>query len=316
MVQRRPFVTSGRDIWHPIFHGSAWVPRSLSQTPSVRVRDYVQLSVIADAAVTTSLILQPMTTTVSGAPTLVCNYIGRVGAGATAGNAGTPIVTNLASGFPSGRVRLHRLAFTITCLGPTAAGVLLPASHIKFGALRSPLDTNSFADFAAIAFHLGSKSELQTRSAYELMTKTAHACSYPIDYRDWENFKEVSVAASFPNTDVDDTLATLVVTISGTTTLDRFIITVHTDYDLLPADDASGAALLSSAASKHPSLADGVIQRAIQGAVEVAGVFERGVEFVRGVQAAVDSARQLTTGLPRATRAIANYARPQLALPW
>ena len=315
--RQKALLGSGRELWHPVFHTKSWVPRSLALTPCIRLRDTNTFS----TGLTTGLnylpiLIQPMTGTASGAATLACNLIGRFGAGATAGTAGTPMAPAFMGAIGSGRARLHRLAVTLSCTGATVAGALLPTSIVKFGALRQPLDPASFPTWADLATHLMAKSELHTATAYSIMTKPVHVASFPVDVRDWESYKEITTGAAIGAVDVDDTMATIAILIGTAASGDQFHITVHSDWDVLLADDGNANLVASSAAVTHPSLPQSIIERATAGALEVAGVFDRGVELAHAAYTAYQSARQAFAVAPRAVRAIETYSRGQLALPY
>jgi hypothetical protein len=254
--------------------------------------------------------------TAAGAATIVCNIIGRFGAAGTLGTAGAAMVPALMSTVPQGRARLHRLAVTLSCTGSTALGALLPTSLVKYGALRAPLDPAQFATYGDVATHLLTKSELHTATSYSIMSRPVHISSYPIDVRDWENFKEITTGAALGAVDVDDTMATIAILIGTSGTVDQYHVTVHADYDILVADDASGAALVSGTAVQHPVMPQGIIERATQGALEVAGVFEKGVELAHAAYGAYETARRAFAVAPRMVRAIDNSARGMLALPY
>lgn len=306
---------SGRELWHPAFHGNSWVPKSLALTPSVRVRDQT-LVVLLSGLNGVSMLIQPYVTTAAGQTTFAANIMARSGTAVQAGVGGTVYNGNVISAIPNGRIRLHRMAITLTCLGPTAAGVLLPSSVARFGALRSPIDANNFAVWGDLINHLATKAEMHTASSYSLMTKPAHVCSFPVDVRAWESFTEISTLAALPNIEPDDTLSTIAITISANATLDQFAVVCHCDYDVLPADDVFGAGLIASAAVHHQPVQQSLLDRAIAGASEVAGVFEKGVELASSVGNVVGRVQRAISTLPRALPALDMGGRNVLSLPY
>lgn len=298
--------STGRTLWHPVFSTHSWVPRSLALTPTIRVRETTTYTagLITGAAFPLGIVIGPGTTTAAGDRTVSTGGVGRFGAGATVGTGGTAMATTLASTLPLGRVRLHRLAVTVSCLGPTAVGVLLPSSHIRIGVLRNPLDARNYATWNDVTTHLASKSELHSYTAYSLMMKPCHAASYPLDVRAWEMLHEVDPVYALATTEIGDELATIAILISTSATLDQYCITVHSDWDVLPSDDAAGAAILSSAAVHQPSLPETVINAAISGAQAVHGVFEAGLELVGKAANTVTSLANMYAAVPQATRAM------------
>lgn len=267
------------EIWHPAMSQHVWVPASLKNTALVRVRDYGQFQIVAGGANPVCVLISGCLNT-SGA--LHIGQMGVTGAGATAGTAGTPLTSfnNFSAAYVAGRARLHRVGVTVSCLGPSAAGVLLPNTYLRMGALRSIMTPGSFATFADIANALGAKADLHTKTAYELMQKSAHVCATPIDRLEWQQLKPC-VAGTTANYTADDGLATIAFLIGIGTSLDVYNFTVHLDYDYLPADEA--ATLVSSAAVTHPSLPERVLDSAANAANTVAGVFEGGERVAAGI---------------------------------
>jgi hypothetical protein len=252
----------------------------------------------------------------AGAPTLVCNIIGRFGAGGTLGTAGTAMSSGLMATIPNGRARLHRLAVTLSCTGATLAGTLFPTSIVKYGALRAPLDPASFPTWGDIATHLLSKSEMHTATSYSIMNKPVHISSFPIDFREWESFKEVTTGATIGALDIDDCMATIAILIGTSASSDQFHVTVHSDWDILPADDGGANNILAGTSVQHPVMPANIIERATQGALEVAGVFEKGIELAHAAYGAYETAKRAVAVAPRAVRAIETSTRGMLALPF
>lgn len=297
--QRRPQNSqiATHEIWHPAMSQHVWVPRSLKDTALVRVRDYSQFQITAGGVNATAVLLSGCTSTT--APTFYMGQLGAYGAGGTVGIAGTAIlsVNSVAGAFASGRARLHRMGVTISCLGPTTAGVLLPNTYVRYGAIRGVINPGSFALWQDIVAHIQAKADLHTKTGYELMQRSGHCCAPPVDRLEWQQLK--SCINSFnSNYNADDGLATIAIYISTGTSADLYNITIHADWDYLPADE--GQTLVSSTATTHPSLPESVVDAAANAANTVAGVFEGGERVVAGVARAGAAITRAVSHLPAA----------------
>lgn len=289
-----------------------WVPPSLKSTPLVRVRDYGNFTtgLITGAANSVAILIQPC---LSSTNLLVLGQVGKFGAGVTVGTSGTLLQTfqGITGSFPTGRARCHRIGVTLACLGPTAAGALLPTSFVRIGCARAVVNPSDFATYNDIVNWAGGKSEFHTRTAYELMMKPAHCCTYPVDMVEWESLKSATNISSTGYSG-DDSLGTIVVTLSPSTTLDQYNLTVHVDYDLLPSDDQP--TLVHSCAVVHPSLPMAIIDGAVSAASSVAGVFEKGMQIAGSVGRITSAIHQFTSPLPRAYPPIAMRGVPALTM--
>ena len=280
----------------------AWVPAALKCTPTMRVRDYVVYKLQAGTLNPAVLLLAPqMTNVISAIPGLLSNqYYGVFGAGATAGNAGALQATGQVSTVGPGRYRLHRMGITVVCTGP-AAGNLLPNSHVRMGCLASPIDPISFPTYNSIATYLTGRPELHTFTGYSLMTCPRHIAAYPVDRLDWATLKSAvltSIAAT--NFEPADTLSQIVLYISTTNSgLEDYQITVHGEWDVLPADDSNP--VLSSAINQLPSLPERIVDDAITAARTVTGVFEKGEAVAAGIGNAVKAVQGFTNEIGRAS---------------
>jgi hypothetical protein len=296
-------VVTPHELWQPLFHNETWVPRSLQHTPLVRIRDFGQTYITAGAINPVLMLLQP---NLSGGQ-MQMGLLGKSGAGLTAGSAGTIFQTfnSAATQYGEGRARLHRMGCTVSCLGP-AGTALLPNGFVKLGCLRSVPRPGAFATWGDLVTHVGAKSELHTRTGYDLMTKPCHVASYPVDTGEWKQLIQANSTTVADYTPLD-TMATIGILISTSSNGETYLITSHVEYDYLPSDDGPSTAglLLGAAAVRHPSLLDGVVDAAIGAAGTVAGVFEKGEAIVSAVQRARTAYQQLTTAIPRPYPAIA-----------
>lgn len=303
--------TGHHELWHPVMSSTTWVPESLKTTPLLRVRDYGNFvtGLITGAANPVVIILQPCLNN----GLFILGQLGKFGAGATAGNAGTILASaqNATTAYNTGRARIHRMGVTVACLGPTAAGALLPTSFVRFGALRTIMQPNDYADFTAIAAWTATKSELHTKTAFELMHKAAHVCSFPVDKIEWQSLKQAqttNVAAYSP----DDSLAPIIIVLSTSATFDQYNVTVHVEYDYLPSDDA--VTLAHSCAVVQPSLPMRIVDGAISAASSVAGVFEKGMQVAGQLGRLYSAVNQFTSPAPRPYPAIALRGVPALTM--
>lgn len=280
-----------------------WVPKSLQFTPLVRVRDFGQTFITAGAINPVLMLLQPNVS--SGQ--LQLGLLGKSGAAGTLGSSGTTFQSfnAAASQYGEGRARLHRMGCTVSCLGP-AGTALLPNGFVKLGCLRSVPRPGAFNTWADLVTHVGVKSELHARTGYDLMTKPCHVASYPVDVGEWKQLIQANNTSTTDYTPLD-TMATIAILISTSSNAETYLITVHAEYDYLPSDDgpAGSGMLLGAAAVRHPSIADGVVDAALNAAGTVAGVFEKGAQIVASVNRVATAYQQFTTSVPRPYPAIA-----------
>lgn len=276
VVRPRPRARGGplslpakHELWHPAMSGHVWVPRSLQNTPLVRVRDYTLFQVLTGGNPVVILVGPCL----NSSNQIILGQLGVYGAGATAANAGSVITSTQFATYGLGRGRMHRIGVTVSCLGPTAAGVLLPNSYVRMAALRTPITPANYSLFSDIATSLTAKSELHTRTGYDLMSRSAHVCASPLDFLDWQQLK-TAAANSAATYIADDSMSTIAIVLSAGTTADTYNITIHADYDYLPSDEAT--TLIGSAAVTHPSMPERVLEAATSAANTVAGVFEGG----------------------------------------
>lgn len=312
--QRRPL----HELWHPMMHTGTWVPSSLRTTPTLRVHDQVTFELNAIAVEDTVCLINPMMINDTSADDgdLSTRFIGVTGSGIQAGTAGTVISTGTMASAPPGRYRLHRLAVTLACTGPSAGGALIPSTFAKIGVLRATLDPNTFTTFATISAFLAQRSELHMATAWDLMTHPRHIASYPLDYLMWQQLKKsVNGVVAVANLAPTDDMCTIAIALAHTTTalaVERYIVTVHMEWDCLPSDDAGSAAMVASAIVQQPSLSDDIVHGAIAAAQTVQGVFEKGELVAAGVNKAVEAVRGFTTALPRPVSALLGRGLPAL----
>lgn len=308
------------EILNPVFSENAWVPKCLQYTPTVRIRDRAQLNISAVNGDTHVMLLGAWESNIAhtfGTGGIIPNLLGVRGLNVTLGNAGTNIDANLTTGLPPGRARLHRLAMTITCNGPTAVGALLPTSSVRAGVIRTLIDPFNYTNFGQVSTTLQSKTEMKTFTAYQLMTKPVHVTDYPLDVRSWESLLP-QVTGTSTTIAPNDSMAQIGLLIFGTSTLDNFSIVFHTEWDILPADDGSSPNLLASAAVRHPVAPPSLLDKAVDAATSVCGIFEKGATIISDVgnaATAVHSALNSLSRLPGSLPVLAGISRfPAIAL--
>jgi hypothetical protein len=292
------------DILHPVFSAHNWVPKSLALTPTLRVHDIAQLSIPSGAINPVVVLFQPLFTTGAGQERILTNIVGQWNTVTAPGTAGIAITPVQGAALASGRTRMHRMGLTISCLGPTLPGALLPSTLVRYGALSAPLDPKNYATFADVAANLLGRANMHSTTAYKLMTQPAHITAYPIDYTQWGELFDSSSAGVAANMAPGDQLSTIAVVLYTGATLDNFHFTLHVDWDTLPSDDSSGNSILTSAMVKHPVIPATLLDKAILGAQEVAGVFEKGAEVGKMAYNVLNEARMAFGAAPKSLPAL------------
>jgi hypothetical protein len=310
---RRRAGVSVAKLWHPVFGSNAWVPRCLASTPTIRVRDYATFTVTTGGNPVGGFI-GPLWRDVSlVGPALITNAVGSYGVAAQApltGSGGdTLIATRQGPNFPISEARLHRIGVTVSCLGATAVGSLLPASYCRIGCMRGKVDPTTLVTWSAMVTWLESQSAMHTFSAYSLMTKSRHVASHPLDFLGWCQLRE-TVGPVAGTTMPLDTLAPICFVLGASGTADNYQFTLHLEWDLLVESGGAGT-LLASAHVLHPTLPDALLHSASNLLAGCAGhVEELGVGAAAGAATAL---RATASFIPPAVDALADIA-PLVAL--
>lgn len=277
--QTRPRTTSVAAL-HPALSSKVWVPRPLRLTPTVRVREHITFPITAASASSTVALLGPCATTANSdlASTQVFGFWGngvQVPFSTT-----TPVVASVLNsmGSSGGRLRFHRYGVTVACAGPTAVGVLIPSTYIKFGMLRSPIEVGLLPAISGIAGYLDSKVELHMRTAAEMLHAPVHFSAYPIDRVQWAEMLHFNNAAGL---DFLDVLTIFALLIPPDASLTTFIISIHCEYDFIINEDSASA--ISSAHVLHPTVGEEALDMAVGAAISSSGLVEKVGSTVMGV---------------------------------
>jgi len=293
------------ELWHPALSTQSWVPRQMRLTPTLRIRDVVNIPVATGASAITML-LGPFGGTVTPSDFVSVAQIGRY-----SGDVGVPgvsgeifVVPRNTSTLPAGtQIRLHRMGVTISCSGSTTNN---PSSFIFYGTLRNVFDSLDFATYAACRTFLEGRAEMHTRSGYSLMQSPAHMATHPLDWGAWAELSPAINTAASGTQIADDTLCTMAIVFSATSgSVDTYQITVHTEWDALVADDASGSGLLASAHALHPVLSLEHLEEAAAGLFSVSGAIGLGTKVSSALGGAPAAGARF---LPRVLPALADAA--------
>ncbi len=207
---------------------------------------------------------------------------GCYGSGATPpGGAGEGIIaSNLISPSVLGRVRMHRLAVTVSCTGTNAAGVT-PDGLVTFGTLRTPVDRTAFASYDNFSAWIVNRQGLQTTSNYSLMTKPCEIVSYPIDPITYDEFRYVGGTPLVTDIAVDS-LAPIVFCFYPTAATVAYAITFHVEWTIMYTGDS----VLQATSTLHQTASSSRWEEAVSAALASAGVVEMaaGGAGIRGVQ--------------------------------
>lgn len=276
-------------LFHPNFGTSAWVPRLLSSTPTLRVKDYVSFSVQAGSNRVGGFI-GPLIRDLDGlGPVLNLGAIGSYGAAAAVPFTGAGgdlfIVPRQSPFFPTCHARLHRIGVSVSCMGPTGAGVLLPTTYLRIGMMRAKVDPRALATWTNTCDWLEAQSTMKTFSGYNLMTAPRRVATAPLDFLDWCELRDTTTAAAGGyNNYSGDQLCPICFVISAASSGDNYVFTVHLEWDLLVEGAANAGTLLAGSHIFHPSVEDGFIHRATVAMHDVAGHVE---DLALGAGAAV-----------------------------
>jgi hypothetical protein len=266
-------------LWHPALSSRSWVPRSLKMTPTLRVRDIAIFTITATAANRISLVCQPYFVTGAVSPptfSLVAAVSGSTAAAVAGWN--TYVGRNSPNFGTAGRIRLHRMSLTVTCLGPSAAGVLVPSTYVRLGLLRTPVNQAQLTS-GQVADFIEGRQGLHLFSANNLMHDPVTYASVPIDWVDWPTFTDNSDSTSTTADALEPTgtMAPICAVFSASASLDQYACNLHLEYDLLPCDINTGSGFSASGVVHHPALPTEMAEAAASAVLAAGGFIARGV---------------------------------------
>lgn len=270
-------------LWHPALSAKSWVPRPLKMTPTLRVRDIAIFQITATAANRISLICQPCFV-INVAPhsfSTICAVSGSTSVAPAAYSTYVP--RNLVNFSTAARIRLHRMALTVTCLGPTAVGVLVPSTYVRIGLVRAPINTSVLTS-VQIADYIEGRSGLHLYSANNLMYEPTTYASCPIDWTGWSEFRDFADSSTTLASELEPTgtLAPICAVFSASASLDAYACNLHLEYDVLPCDGVTSSGFSTSGVVHHPTMAAEVAETGAAALLAAGGFIARGVTAVGG----------------------------------
>jgi len=278
-------VAPSAKLWHPALSSRAWLPRSLKMTPTLRVRDIATVTLNATGANRVAMVVQPMRAPGTTELSLVAGAYGSTAVAVASWSLINP--RNLANFSTAARVRMHRMALTITCLGPTGVGILVPSTYIRIGLIRAPINLDVLTA-TQIADYIEARAGLHLYSANNLMHEPVTYASCPIDWTEWAEFKDFNPSAAPPADALEPTgaLAPIGIILSPSASLDAYAVNVHLEYDVLPCDTNGGSGFATSGAVHHPALSTEAAEAGASAILAAAGFVARGVVAAGGDVAA------------------------------
>jgi hypothetical protein len=292
----------GRFVWlHPAINSRYVVPRILAATYHTMLRDTFTFNFVTHPTNVGMAAIAPMVTA-AAANIYVPGVFGRTWSG---GNytAGNNIATSQGANLSPNKVRINRFGVTVTCVGPTAVGVLIPGSTCHMGALRGPMDFNTNPSAAVTYATFLSRPEAHLRTASQLSRRPEHITSFPVDKISWYSFDESTSTAS--TTDIPaDAMSTILLAFGTSSSLDNYVVTVHVEWSVL--FESSTSSLLATTHNLHPTVSEAVVDSAAIAAGAACGLVSRAAGIIEGVAGEAVAAGRLAAA--RALPALGDLA--------
>lgn len=178
-----------------------------------------------------------------------------------------PLSTNSVNFNTVGRLRLSRLAVSISCTG-TNSGTTAPDGAVYCGTLKSPLDYLAFpaGTWQTIGNWLVQREEITQTSSLSLQYNPVRMVSYPLDIVTYEEFTYIPAGGAVNPTPCD-AMAPIAIYVPGTISTVNFIVTINVEWNVIYSQDP----VLQSTAQRHPVASDMIWNNLIDRAQDTAG---------------------------------------------
>jgi len=238
-------------------------------TPYTVLRERITTRIQTSTTQETVMVISPFyaQSSVLQGPGGQTNIVAFYGQGPTAPFASTAVVSSLlTSGLLGSRIRLHRMAVSVSCIGTTST-TATPDGLVQLGTLRTPINLAGFATLAAVGTFVDTREEVLSVSSQSIQFQPKRVVSFPLDKVSYDNFTIFAPNPSSTDVYSGDDMAPIVLRFPSTVNINNIVVTLSIEWACMFDNNA----ILQSTAKLHPVLPDDAWHRMSAAAMQVGG---------------------------------------------